>query len=122
MDKIVFVHKLVSLRQQVSETVIDNLSEPPGRNPCAQDIELSQFYKTLDDAQKEFLEKVVSESINATMFTLFCILDHVHCIKEMGNEVNFELYALTDGQKTLLNDPETIYLHDLFQDCINVNV
>ena len=111
-----FVNGIASDRNFSIEAVIKSLKKPSGRAPRKKDVVLSQFYHSLTDEQKVHLSNVVKESVDMALFSFLCILDHVGFIEDVGEKTQFELYAVKDGKRTLINDPDKEELHNLFND------
>ena len=99
------------------ESIKDNLhlfSNPPGRAPKTELVELSNWYNALDDHGKEMVRRVVSESVDAGLFSLFCVLDGVRTIEEKDPKGEFKLYYVNGKAKVLINDFDKESLHDLY--------
>lgn len=109
-----FIKGLLNVRKQVCVAVLKSLDTPPGRQPRKKDLELSHFYHSLSEEQKAYLKKVIEESVDTSLFIFLCVLDHVHFLEDTPEKTQFELYAIKDGQRILLNDFDEISLHDEF--------
>mgnify|MGYP001126802755 CR=1 FL=1 len=109
-----FIQGLLNIRKQACEGIIENLDDPPGRKPRRKDLDLSKFYHSLSQEQKANLGKVIEESVDMALFIFLCILDHVHFLEDTPDKTQFELYAIKNNQRILLNDFDTTSLHDEF--------
>jgi hypothetical protein len=103
-----------SLRDYGKEDFISALEKPPGRQPRAKDIMLSQWYNQLKESDKEKLNEVILEAIDSTLFGFLCILDHVTFLEDDEEKTQFQLYANKNGKKMLLNDFNEEFLHDIY--------
>lgn len=113
-----FVEAIIEVvRDATISDTLENLKEPPGRKPNKDDIELSQWYLSLSKEDAENIAKVISKSVDGSIFGLLAVFDGVRAIEDNG-EGELELaYKDTTG-RTLLNDPKCEYLHDVFNSLI----
>jgi hypothetical protein len=107
------------LRVSTKNAIIENLIKVPGRKPRKKLLEMSQWYNNLSAEDKKQLEKVILESIDFTAFSVFTVLDGEGFIETEGNPHDFELYAVKDGKKTLINDPNEEMLHDIYMGAVD---
>ena len=96
------------------ESIIENLIDPPGRNPSPELIAQSEFYNSLSEDKKEIINKIISEAVHEAVFGFLCVLDGVRSISKAGETNNLELSHVNDSQKTLLNSEQGEYLHDIY--------
>ena len=82
MDKEYFVSEIKRLRDSAAKSCIKVFEKPPGRGPRQKDVEISNFYNSLDEKSKEFIYKMAKECIDQALFSFFCILDHVRFIED----------------------------------------
>lgn len=101
--------KLHVLEAAVEDT-ISNLKSPPGRKIQPQEQAISDWYKGLTQEKIKYVNNTVAKAVHEAIFGLLAVLDGVRTIDDgMGR---FELTYVTE-QRILLNDPQTISLHDL---------
>ncbi len=98
--------------QSVNDT-IENLEEPPGKNPPSELKELSLFFNGLSEKQKETFKKVLHQTAEMTFFGMLCVLDGVRVIESGDDKGSLELWYRKGEDTMLLNDPDEEYLHDL---------
>ena len=79
------VIKKVVQQSSVADT-ISNLNQPPGRHPSEEIIMLSEFYKSLDENQKSFVDKIMDMVAETTLFGLLCVIDGVRAIEGVGEK------------------------------------
>jgi len=89
------------------------LESPPGRSPSHKIIELSAWYKKLENEDKEAMLKVIRESIETSVFVFLCVLDGVTAIEGIGEKGELKLYYEKNNKSVLLNNHEEEYLHNL---------
>lgn len=116
MNKEEFVEGIQYDRDEVVKSVVRPLIVPPGRKPSKRDRRLSNFYRSLNDENQKNVQDIIQESVNAAIFSFLCILDHVGFIEDDEDKTHFELYAVKNGERVLINDDEQEMLHDLFND------
>lgn len=107
-----------SLRIDTKEAIIRMLISPPGRKPNKKRIEMSEWYNKLSLENKKELEKLILSTIDFTAFSIFTVLDGEGFIETTPNPTEFELYAVKDGKKTLINDPDEEMLHDIYNSLV----
>ncbi len=96
------------------QDVIENLTLPIGRKPDESSVRMSNWYNSLPDSDKDYISKVIHEAVESSVFHFLCILDGVSAIEPAGDKGKLELFFVKNGQKTLINDFEEEFLHDLF--------
>lgn len=104
--------KKIVMEQAVND-IVENLKEPPGMKPSVELLELSSFYKNLDEEQKRILVRVLNETAEITFFGLLCVLDGVRAIESGQDKGTLELWYRRGSETILLNDPDDEFLHDL---------
>ena len=115
MDKEEFIKLIKSeVADSAIESTIENLIDPPGRNPSTELLTQSEFYKSLSTENKEIVNKIISESVSEAIFGFLCVLDGVRSISKQGELNNLELSHVNASQKTLLNSEQGEYLHDIY--------
>ncbi len=95
------------------KSVESNLTNPPGRSPDKKLILLSQWFKKLNDADREMVIQVINESVQMSVFGFLCVLDGVRAIEDGEEKGKLDLYYEKDEKLTLLNNQNEEYLHDL---------
>ncbi|GGH04548.1 hypothetical protein FAZ19_05565 [Sphingobacterium alkalisoli] len=104
----------VVVSQGAINDVLESLSDPPGRKPNNELVEISNWYNSLDQEGKSFIKKIVEMGVDTSMFGFLCVLDGVRVIESTIDKGNFELYYAKGKSTTLLNDPQEEYLHDIY--------
>lgn len=114
-----FVQAIIEvIRDATISDTLENLKEPPGRNPHKDDIKLSQWYSNLSNEDAENIAKIITITVDTSLFGVFAVLDGVREIEDHG-EGELELaYKDTQGH-TLINDPNCEYLHDIYNNLIH---
>ena len=95
--------------------VRETLERPSGRTPQRSVVKLFDWYHSLSDADRQKLTEVVQHAVHASIFNFLCVLDGVCAIEDTQKKGELELCYLRDGVRTLLNDPDAEFLHDLYQ-------
>ena len=114
MNTKAFIEAIVEVvRDATISDVLENLKEPPGRRPHKDDIELSQWYTKLTKEDVENIIKVISKSVDGSVFGVLAVIDGVRAIEDNG-EGTLELTYKDNSGSILLNNPNGEYLHDVF--------
>jgi hypothetical protein len=101
------------VRNKAIEDTILNLKHPPGRKVPENEKLRSDWYNYLSETDRNWVDSVIASSVHEALFGLFTILDGDRNIEDGVSGGYFELiYVQSD--RVLLNDPEKIGLHDLF--------
>lgn len=112
MDKIEFIkHIKQVVAQGAIDDVIENLNDPPGRNPDRQLLIQSAWFKGLNETDREMVSKLITEAVHESVFGFLCILDGVRLITDSGESNNLQLFH--NGVQ--LNDISGEFLHDIYK-------
>ncbi len=115
MDRETFVKKIKEvLLDQSMDELINFYQSPPGRKPREKIVEISNFFNELNQHDQSMIKKIISDTIQSTIFGFLCILDHVRFLEDTNKKSTIKLY-INDGEKdTLINDANDEPLHDIF--------
>lgn len=113
-ERFVSVIKLV-VRDSAIKGVVDNLEHPPGRRPPAELLRQSEWFKQLDEAERQNVVGIVRDAVNHAVFGFLCVLDGVRIIEDGEDQGELLLIYRKDGD-TLLNDFADVCLHDLYNE------
>lgn len=100
-------------QEAASSDVITLLENPPGRRPDPELVELSQWFNTLSDFDKQHVSKVASLTSREAVFGVLAILDGVRVVEDGAERGRLELRYVKDSDSRLLNDPSGPFLHEL---------
>jgi hypothetical protein len=99
------------LRLAVYQTAIDSvmslLTNPPGRRPRADLIEMSAWFHSLDEYGRERVREIVRLSVDNSLFDTLAVLDGVMAISNDGAKL-----SLSSEGRDLNPDHD---LHDRFR-------
>ena len=97
------------------EAMKSKLLKPPGRQPSRETIESSDWFNKLKPEDKNMVMKIVSQSVEMSVFGFLCVLDGVRTIEDDTEKGDLILRYEKHGKITWLNNPnDGDYLHDLF--------
>jgi hypothetical protein len=114
MDAEEFIDAIKSwVRNQAIKDVIHQLVSPSGRLVPENVKRRAEWYRNLNDSDREMLREVVAEATDSAIFGLLCMIDGVRVIENTYEKGKFELYFVKEGKK-LLNSPDIDFLHDLY--------
>jgi hypothetical protein len=113
MDSLEFV-KII--REVVLNSTVNGIHKtllhPPGRRPAEGLVEMSNWFLSLSDEDREMILRIIKLTSRDTAFSFLCILDGVVAI-EGPDKGNLKLYYERRDEKILLNDQSKINLHEL---------
>ena len=101
------------VQEQAVKDIIENLLDPPGKNPSQDLIKLGLFYSNLNKDEKALLIKILNEATEMTLFGLLSVLDGVRAIENGEEKGNLELWYRKGEETILINDIDEEFLHDL---------
>jgi hypothetical protein len=115
MDETSFIESLkLVLRAGTIKDVSKTIENPPGKRPNENLINLSRWFNSLNEEEKNLLRRVIELSVDSSIFGFLSILDGVRTIENSIEKGCFELYYKKGESKTLLNDESNDFLHDLY--------
>ncbi|MCP4593041.1 MAG: hypothetical protein GY842_20090 [bacterium] len=93
---------------------LESIAQPPGRCPPAEDLRLADWLKELPDTDRTNVGNIVDTAVAHALFGFLCVLDGVRVVEDSPTKGRFELYYISDSERTLLNDPTREPLHDIY--------
>ncbi|HGF7155892.1 TPA: hypothetical protein AB5C39_004072, partial [Vibrio mimicus] len=112
MDKVEFVKVIKEVVESSSvENIIENLFDPPGRSPDKRLLEQSKWFKSLPSGDQALVQSLIEDAVRESIFGMFCVLDGVRSIASDNSSMNIQLII----GDSLINDIESEYLHDIYQ-------
>lgn len=109
-----FVQAIIEVvRDATISDTLENLKKPTGRSPHKEDIELSQWYSSLSKEDADKIAKIITITVDASVFGVFAVFDGVRAIEDHG-EGELELTFNDTQGRTRINDPSCEYLHDIY--------
>jgi len=102
------------VRTRAISSTVQIISDPPGRAPKRDLVELSQWYKALDEHGKTMVRQLIERSVDISLFSILTVLDGISEIEDVDEQGSFKLYYVRGAEEILLNDPDETYLHDLY--------
>jgi|SRR6478752_354965 len=89
------------------------IAHPPGRNPRRELVELSVWWRTLQDSDREMVRSALTMTSDLAVFGLLCVLDNSRPVTNTPG-VSLSLQAVVDGVTYQVPHDEAVELHDLF--------
>jgi hypothetical protein len=115
MDQTTFVE---IIREVVIEGAISSVEElitnPPGRPPQKEVLNLSNWFKALSVDDKKMVRNIIEHSANSAVFGFLCVLDGVRAIEDSEDKGKLLLYFEKKEVRVLLNDFDKEFLHDIY--------
>lgn len=102
-----------TVRDSSFEETISTVSNPPGRSPRRELVELSAWYRSLNDSDRRLVNTFGKKMLDAGIFGFFCVLDGVRVIED-GARGELVLLYRNNNADLRLNDGGAEDLHDLF--------
>jgi|SRR6185437_10331597 len=110
-EKFVDVVKEVAIEGALRST-ISNLCTPPGRNPPSYLVEIANWFSTLEDIDRDMVERVARLAVDHATLTFMCIIDGAKAIESGPNKGHLELFYVKGSARLRLNDPNLEPLND----------
>ena len=89
--------------------VTKTLVNPPGRRPASEIVELSQWYHSLSEKDREMVGRAFAEVSHSAVFGLFALLDGAHRVDDEDPPGELELWHHGVAGRTRLDGN----LHDI---------
>src|ERR1700722_1125708 len=109
---------IIEIRQVVFESAVNGtlsvIQKPPGLRPPENLVVLSQWFMQLSDVDKKIFQSAIALAAHQATFGMLSVLDGVRQIEDGPSKGTLELRYLKNGQSVLLNGPNSVHLHDLF--------
>jgi hypothetical protein len=103
------------VRDNTISGLIENFKKPPGRHPTGKFVNLSKWYLSLSDSDKEKIKEVIELAVDSSVFGILAVLDGVRAIEDDCSKGRINLTYVNGSSEILLNDPQNEYLHDMYQ-------
>ncbi len=79
-------------------------SPPPGKKPLPKNMEMHNWYRSLSNADREMVNKLIYEVAEGTVYGLLMVLDHKMFVEGYGEKGVLELhYRDRNGNRIHLN-------------------
>lgn len=101
------------VRNSAIEDTIENIKDPPGRRVSESELVRSNWFNALSDKDQDSVRSVVEDAVDEAIFGMLSVLDGTRAIED-GDDKGTLTLVYENKRKVLLNDPETIGLHDLY--------
>lgn len=101
------------VRESSIEDTIENLEDPPGRKVSDAEQNRSNWFNELSDSERSNVESIVADAVDEALFGILSVIDGARAIEDGENKGKLEL-IYNGFAKNLLNDPNKIGLHDLY--------
>lgn len=110
-----FVQSLKSeCRDSAVTDCIASFQSPPGRRPDQALLQLSQWFRSLQPSDREFVIQAMRSVADATLFGVLCVIDGVRTIESEPEKASFTLSALRSGSVSVIS-PTGDFLHDIYR-------
>lgn len=80
------IELLSLIDEHVKDATVDDLIElftsPPGRKPEKFLVDVAEWRSNLSDHDRELLDRVIAESVRATLFGLFAVVDGARVVDQ----------------------------------------
>jgi hypothetical protein len=119
LDREGFVELVVDhVRDPAVLDAVENFTNPPGRSPSPELIEMSQWFRGLAEHDRRQVIRAMAEAVDNGLFGVMCLLDGVRSVNPRpGILQRLEVHAvLEDGRRRQLNvEGDGEELHDLYR-------
>jgi hypothetical protein len=105
----------LAVEKPAAQNCLENYQDPPGRNPDAELVQLSQWYTALSEEDQSMVARAMKDAVRASVFGFFCVLDGVRPIEDGSDKGSLELWHVKNELRTRINDPTRNLLHDEYK-------
>jgi hypothetical protein len=107
-----------ALKTETSDSAVQGtmswLEKPAGRRPPAIKVELSKWFHTLSESDRQKIKDIARLSAESAVFNFLSLLDGMSFVDEGEEKGRLQLFYQKGNQRFLLNDPDEEYLHDIY--------
>ena len=117
MEKEDFIRPLKkTVRDSALRCSFEIITNPPGRSPDQELVELSMWYNALAESDKKMVIKAAQITLDQGIFNFLCILDGVDLLSEDYKGGDFVLSFRRSGQDIVINSKQKDLeeLHDIY--------
>lgn len=104
------------VRSGAIDDVIANVKSPPGRRVSESERKRSEWYNQLSSDEKLKANSLIEDAVDEALFGILSVIDGVRAIESEENKGALVLSYIKEGNITVLNSPEDLALHDLYND------
>jgi hypothetical protein len=90
------------------------LSNPPGKRPKQDLLELSNWFNALGETDRTMVAKIATMVLDDGVFGFFCVLDGVRAIDLPEERGQLTLHYTRGAEDVDLTSEEGDYLHEIF--------
>jgi hypothetical protein len=115
MEPVDFVRALSkSCRDSAVSGCTKILESPPGRNPDPSLSQLSEWFNSLSDSDRENVIRIMDLAADSTLFGVLCVLDGVRPVESTTEKSEFILSSVRAGITSTIS-PSKEQLHDIYR-------
>jgi len=117
MEKENFIRPLKkTVRDSALRSSFEIITNPPGRSPARELVELSRWFNALTESDKKMVIKAAQMTLDQGIFNFLCILDGVDLLSEDYKGGTFVLSFRRHGQEVVINSMQNDLeeLHDIY--------
>jgi hypothetical protein len=93
--------------------MLRGIAKPPGRKIEPREKARAEWYLSLDSVQRQFVDDVIAESVNAGIHAFLCVLDGIMNV-DTDPYSRFEVRYISENETTVLNAPRQIKFTELW--------
>lgn len=101
------------VREYAIEGAISNIKNPPGRRVSDFEKKRADWFNKLDDIDRIMIDSIITYAVDEAIFGFLSVIDGTRSI-ENSTEKGSIILIHRGKYETVLNDPEQICLHDLY--------
>ncbi|HKQ72705.1 MAG TPA: hypothetical protein VJ810_03185 [Blastocatellia bacterium] len=117
MEKENFIqHLKKTVRDSAINSSFKTITNPPGRSPAQDLVELSMWFNALAESDKKMVKKAAQMTLDQGIFNFLCILDGVGLLGEDYRDGDFILSFRRRGEEEIINSKQNDLeeLHDIY--------
>lgn len=111
-EEFIRIIKIV-VRTASVDGLIKILKKPPGRKLSVAEQERSQWFNSLSEKDRVYLDSIIIEAVDEAIFGLLAVIDGVRAIENSSKKGRLELKYIGEEEE-VLNDPQGTFLHDIY--------
>jgi hypothetical protein len=105
----------IAVYRDTVSNVLQHLADPPGKQPPASLVKVSQWFHNLAPDDRKYLAKAIDLAAHVATHHFLAVLDGIRAIEDVGEKGELELFFHKGQTRVRLNNPEKVELTSLFK-------
>jgi len=110
-----FVEAIELIASSALNGLLKAIENPPGRSPSPNLVQISDFFRTLNEKDRQTFAIALELASRQSINNLFLVLDGSLAFESMAEKGQLELYYNNGKERVRLNDPCEVPLNEIYR-------